>query len=49
MSHTQLCQWYALCMNPATGTVAHPFLGDVPCCDRCAQKHDLKLKEYPLR
>lgn len=31
----QLCEWFALCLRPATGTVHHPVLGDVPTCDRC--------------
>lgn len=30
-----MCEWFALCTNKATGTVAHPILGDVPICDRC--------------
>lgn len=29
------CQWFALCDNQATTTVAHPVLGDVPICARC--------------
>lgn len=40
----QLCEWYALCMNPAEGTVTHPILGEVPTCSRCAGKHNLRLK-----
>ena len=40
------CQWYALCALPAAGTVAHPVLGDVPTCSRCAEKHDLTLTAY---
>ncbi len=32
------CQWFALCDNQATGTLAHPILGEVPICDRCAAK-----------
>jgi hypothetical protein len=32
------CQWFALCDNIATGTLAHPVLGPVPICDRCAAK-----------
>lgn len=32
------CQWWALCENPATGTMAHPVLGQVPICDRCRAK-----------
>jgi hypothetical protein len=37
------CEWYALCTNKADGTVAHPVIGAVPCCQRCADKHDLEL------
>jgi len=33
-----LCQWFALCTNPATITRPHPVLGDVPICDRCQAK-----------
>lgn len=29
------CQWFARCDRPATGTTAHPILGQVPTCDRC--------------
>ena len=29
------CAWFALCDNPATGTLPHPILGDVLVCDRC--------------
>jgi len=32
---TQLCEWFALCTNPATKTRPHPILGAVPICDRC--------------
>lgn len=32
------CQWFALCDRLATTTVKHSILGDVPCCDRCAQR-----------
>lgn len=39
---TYFCEWFALCENPATGTIDHPILGPVPTCDRCAAKyHDL--------
>lgn len=30
------CQWFARCPHPASTTVAHPVLGDVPTCARCA-------------
>jgi hypothetical protein len=36
----QVCQWFALCPNDATHTLAHPILGDVPICDRCQAKYD---------
>lgn len=29
------CRWFLACDRPATGSVAHPILGDVPTCDRC--------------
>lgn len=41
------CQWYALCGNPIAGTTPHRILGDVPICQRCADKHDLPIT--PLR
>lgn len=40
------CAWFALCPNPADGTVRHPILGDVPTCQRCATKLDLTLLPY---
>lgn len=39
----QLCEWFLWCMNEAVGTVKHPLLGDVPTCQRCADKLDLDL------
>jgi len=33
--NTVMCQWFALCNRPATGTTRHPALGNVPTCDRC--------------
>lgn len=41
--HQDRCRWFAGCTNPAEGTVAHPVLGDVPTCRRCASKLDLEL------
>lgn len=37
------CQWYALCTREAAGTTPHPILGDVPICQRCADKHRLPV------
>lgn len=30
------CQWFARCTNVAVTTVKHSVLGEVPCCQRCA-------------
>lgn len=38
-----ICEWYAMCANPAVGTTPHPVLGDVPICQRCADRHDLPV------
>lgn len=41
MAETETCAWWLLldqvdfCSNPATTTLHHPILGDVPACDRC--------------
>jgi hypothetical protein len=32
------CQWFAACDRSAVTTVAHPVLGDVPACQRCADR-----------
>ena len=32
------CQWHAYCDHPASTTIPHPTLGDVPACGRCADK-----------
>lgn len=42
------CAWYALCDRPAVGTVSHPVLGDVPCCQRCVDKHDMGSRLTPF-
>lgn len=39
-----MCEWFALCDRPADGVVAHPILGSVPTCTRCAEKLDLTLE-----
>jgi len=30
------CQWFARCTRPAVTSVPHPVLGEVPCCQKCA-------------
>jgi hypothetical protein len=32
------CKWFLGCARPATGTMNHPVLGDVPICDECRRK-----------
>lgn len=32
------CEWFALCLNQATGYLNAGPLGDVPICDRCSAK-----------
>lgn len=39
------CAWFLLCDRAAVGTVAHPILGSVPCCQRCADKLDLTFEK----
>ena len=34
------CQWFIMCLNPATGVEPHPILGEVPICTRCKKKID---------
>jgi len=31
------CQWFALCMQPASVLVRHPILGTVPTCPECVR------------
>lgn len=31
-----MCEYFALCDRPADGVYAHPVIGDVPTCERCA-------------
>lgn len=47
-STKQLCNWFAGCTNPATGTTPHPILGPVHTCNRChkfATGEDRSIKE----
>jgi hypothetical protein len=37
------CEWFARCPNPADGVVDHPVLGNVPTCQRCADRFELSL------
>lgn len=46
-SAEQLCEWYALCANPAAGLVRHPVLTLVPTCERCKAKHDMTFTSEP--
>lgn len=32
-----ICEWFARCTNITSTVVAHPILGHVPCCQRCAE------------
>lgn len=41
-----VCKWYVLCFEPAIGVVDHPVLGQVPCCQRCADKHGMTPDPY---
>lgn len=40
-SDVPTCEWFALCANDSAGTIKHPILGDVPCCQRCADKLEM--------
>lgn len=37
------CKQFALCANSPDGTVTHPILGEVPTCQRCADKLGLDI------
>lgn len=41
---SSICEWFALCENTADGVVSHPVLGDVPTCQRCADRLGLDLR-----
>lgn len=41
------CEWFAGCRNVATGTTAHPALGDVPTCDRCHRFASVRRADTP--
>jgi hypothetical protein len=38
--HMHVCEWFPKCTNPATAERAHPLLGSVPICGRCAAQTD---------
>lgn len=40
---TTMCEYFAKCDNVADGVVSNPILGDVPCCQRCADKVGVEL------
>lgn len=44
-----LCEWYLNCDNYAAGAVAHPILGAVPTCERCATKHSKTLVPFGVQ
>ena len=44
-----LCEWYPNCDNYADGAVAHPVLGMVPTCERCATKHSMTLIPFGVQ
>lgn len=37
----EMCEWWAMCANEAVWLRDHPFVGDVPICERC----DAKVRE----
>ncbi|TMQ10154.1 MAG: hypothetical protein E6J90_36755 [Deltaproteobacteria bacterium] len=41
MADPQLCEWFALCDREAVVLVAHPILGEVPTCRRCADRPEM--------
>ena len=43
-----LCEWFALCRNPATTVRPHSLLGAVPICSRCDAKVG-RLEGEPVR
>jgi hypothetical protein len=42
--HSVACQAFARCENAATGGYAHPILGAVLSCARCAERLDEALQ-----
>lgn len=39
-----MCRYFVYCDHPADGTIDHPLLGAVPCCQRCAGVVGLDLQ-----
>lgn len=48
MSARLFCEWYAKCDHDMDGLVAHPILGQVPCCQRCADRHELTFSSFVI-
>lgn len=44
-----LCEWFTMCDNYAAGAVAHPTLGMVPTCERCATMHSMTLVPFGVQ
>jgi hypothetical protein len=43
-----ICEWFATCDHAAVGTTPHPVLGDLPVCQRCADKLGLDVTPLPF-
>lgn len=36
-----MCEWFAMCANMTSDATAHPIMGPVPICTRCAAKCEI--------